>query len=89
VLELAAERIGIRDACGAFALRGLVAWARGNALRPCLLGLGTSADTIGDPVRVVGYAAFAFAGFVTPPSTVPTRNSEPPPDDRPVKTFGQ
>jgi AmmeMemoRadiSam system protein B len=78
VLELAAERIGIRDACGAFALRGLVAWARGNALRPRLLGLGTSADTIGDPARVVGYAAFAFAGFVTPPS-----------GDRPVKTFGQ
>jgi AmmeMemoRadiSam system protein B len=78
VLDLAAERIGIRDACGAFALRGLVAWARGNALRPCLLGLGTSADTIGDPARVVGYAAFAFAGFVTPPS-----------GDRPVKTFGQ
>jgi AmmeMemoRadiSam system protein B len=61
VLDLAAERIGTRDACGVFALRGLVGWARHNALRPRLLLLSTSADTVGDPDRVVGYAAFAFA----------------------------
>ncbi len=60
VLELAAERIGVRDACGVFALRGLVGWARHDGLRPRLLHLCTSADTAGDPQRVVGYTALAF-----------------------------
>jgi hypothetical protein len=58
--ELAPERIGIPDACGVFALRGLLSWARAGALRPVLLGLATSADTAGDPYRVVGYGAFGF-----------------------------
>lgn len=57
---LAADRIGPRHACGAYALRGLLAWARTAGLRPQLLHLCTSADTTGDPSRVVGYAAFAF-----------------------------
>ena len=61
VLDLAAERIGQRDACGVFALRGLVGWARHRGLRPRLLDRCTSAKTGGDPGRVVGYAAFAFA----------------------------
>lgn len=60
VEALAPERIGVRDACGAFALRGLLAWAREAGLRPELVDLATSADTAGDPHRVVGYAAFAF-----------------------------
>ncbi|HEY2950564.1 MAG TPA: AmmeMemoRadiSam system protein B [Micromonosporaceae bacterium] len=60
VLDLAEERIGVRDACGVFALRGLVSWARRVGLRPTLLDLSTSADTAGDPTRVVGYAAFAL-----------------------------
>jgi hypothetical protein len=60
VLDLAPERIGVRDACGVFALRGLVAWARHVGLRPTLLDLTTSADTAGGPARVVGYSAFAF-----------------------------
>ena len=60
VLDLAPERIGHRDACGVFALRGLVAWARHRGLRPRLLDRCTSAKTGGDPARVVGYAAFAF-----------------------------
>jgi AmmeMemoRadiSam system protein B len=60
VLDLAPDRIGRRDACGVYALRGLVAWARHQRLRPRLLHLGTSADATGDPTRVVGYAAFAF-----------------------------
>ena len=61
VLDLAAERIGNRDACGVFALRGLVGWARHQGLRARLLDRCTSAKTGGDPGRVVGYAAFAFA----------------------------
>jgi AmmeMemoRadiSam system protein B len=60
VLDLAPERIGVRDACGVFALRGLLGWARGEPLVPRLLYRGTSADTSGDRQRVVGYAAFAF-----------------------------
>jgi AmmeMemoRadiSam system protein B len=60
VLDLAFERIGVRDACGVFALRGLVSWARHIDLRPALLDLSTSADTAGDPSRVVGYSSFVF-----------------------------
>jgi AmmeMemoRadiSam system protein B len=60
VLDLAVERIGSRDACGVFALRGLTGWARHRGLRPTLLHRNTSADTGGDPNRVVGYAAFSF-----------------------------
>jgi AmmeMemoRadiSam system protein B len=66
VLDLAPERIGVRDACGVFALRGLLGWARHNQLAPELLHVGTSADTSGDRDRVVGYSAFAFAPL--PPS---------------------
>jgi AmmeMemoRadiSam system protein B len=58
---LAPDRIGVRDACGVFALRGLVGWARHQGLRAELLDRCTSAKTGGDPGRVVGYAAFAFA----------------------------
>jgi AmmeMemoRadiSam system protein B len=61
VLDLAPERIGVRDACGVFALRGLVRWARQTGVHPRLLDYSTSADTTGDPTRVVGYAALAFA----------------------------
>jgi len=61
VLDLAPERIGPRDACGAYALRGTVGWARHRNLHPALLDLCTSADTAGDPHRVVGYAAFAIS----------------------------
>jgi AmmeMemoRadiSam system protein B len=60
VLGLAPEQIGPPDACGMFALRGLVGWARHDGLRPRLLDYATSADTAGDTTRVVGYAALAF-----------------------------
>jgi AmmeMemoRadiSam system protein B len=62
VLDLAPERIRVRDACGLYALRGLLAWARHRRLRPGLLHLCTSADATGDLSRVVGYGAFAFQG---------------------------
>jgi hypothetical protein len=61
VADLAPERIGVRDACGVFALRGLVSWARRTGLGPRLLDYSTSASATGDPTRVVGYAALAFA----------------------------
>src|SRR5690606_19364677 len=48
VLDLAPDRIGTRDACGSYALRGLLAWARSTGLRPELLELTTSAAATGD-----------------------------------------
>lgn len=54
-----AAALGEGDACGIFALRGLVELARRKDLPVELLDLRTSADTAGDPQRVVGYGAFA------------------------------
>ena len=54
-----AAALGEGDACGIFALRGLVELARRKQLPIELLDLRTSADTAGDPERVVGYGAFA------------------------------
>jgi AmmeMemoRadiSam system protein B len=59
IVDLRARDIGPYDACGAFALRGLVEHARRIGARIRLLDLRTSADTVGDPGRVVGYGAFA------------------------------
>jgi len=53
------DAIGADDACGAHALRGLLELARREDLQVRLLELRTSADTAGDPWRVVGYGAFA------------------------------
>jgi hypothetical protein len=50
--------IGPRDACGVFALRGLMAYASATGRVLELLDLRTSGDTAGDPTRVVGYGAF-------------------------------
>jgi AmmeMemoRadiSam system protein B len=51
--------IGTRDACGVYALRGLLGWAAGT-LTPTRLDYSTSADTGGDRARVVGYCAYAL-----------------------------
>jgi AmmeMemoRadiSam system protein B len=48
------------QACGAGPINGLLHAARSHRLEPCLLDLRNSADTAGDPSRVVGYGAFAF-----------------------------
>jgi AmmeMemoRadiSam system protein B len=61
VLALDPDGIGLRDACGYYALRGLVHWARTRRSVPRLLHRSTSADVTGDPSRVVGYAALALA----------------------------
>ncbi|HSS75963.1 MAG TPA: AmmeMemoRadiSam system protein B [Thermoanaerobaculia bacterium] len=49
-----------RQACGAASINGLLEAARAQGLTPQLLDLRNSADTAGDPSRVVGYGAFAF-----------------------------
>jgi AmmeMemoRadiSam system protein B len=49
-----------RQACGAVPVNGLLEVARRRGLVPELLDLRNSADTAGDPARVVGYGAFAF-----------------------------
>jgi MEMO1 family protein len=59
VLARESEQIRLDDACGSFALRGLVELARREDHAVRLLDLRTSADTAGDPWRVVGYGAFA------------------------------
>jgi AmmeMemoRadiSam system protein B len=55
-----AEAIGDHDACGAAALRGVLAWAERHRRSVELLDLRTSADTAGDRTRVVGYGAFSL-----------------------------
>jgi AmmeMemoRadiSam system protein B len=60
VLALDADAIGDYDACGADALRGLVAHAGRAGWVGTELDLRTSADASGDAERVVGYGAFAF-----------------------------
>jgi AmmeMemoRadiSam system protein B len=62
--ELAADRIGLRDACGVYALRGLVGWARREGLEARLLAYATSAETSGDPGRVVGYPAVSVISSI-------------------------
>jgi AmmeMemoRadiSam system protein B len=59
VLRYEPHTIRDGDACGVFALRGIVEYAHSHRLGIELLDLRTSADTVGDPSRVVGYGAFA------------------------------
>lgn len=61
VTERSPDRIGVRDACGVFGLRGLTTLAARAGWTPRLLGYATSADTVGPPDRVVGYASFALS----------------------------
>lgn len=59
VLRYEPHAIRDGDACGVFALRGIVEHAHRHRLVMELLDLRTSADTVGDPSSVVGYGAFA------------------------------
>jgi MEMO1 family protein len=61
VVRADAAAIGDRDACGCRPLRAVLRLARDSAAPIRLLDLRTSADTAGDPGRVVGYGAFAVA----------------------------
>ncbi len=60
VVALRPEEIGYGAACGRTGLRAALRLARRRGLRVELLDLRTSADTVGDPRRVVGYGAFAI-----------------------------
>ena len=60
VLRLDADAIGPEDACGRYALRGLLHWAARRGLTATLIGRATSADAGGERSRVGGYAAFAL-----------------------------
>ena len=62
VVGRAPDAIADDRACGVFALRGLAEHARRAELELELLDLRTSADTAGEPGRVVGYGAFALRG---------------------------
>ena len=55
-----ADAIGPDDACGAAAVRTLLRWAALDGLHTELLDLRTSAETAGDPSRVVGHGAFTI-----------------------------
>lgn len=57
IVALAAERVGGRDTCAVYALRGLLSWARHECLHPRLLHL---AHVPSAPTRVTGYAAISF-----------------------------
>jgi MEMO1 family protein len=61
VVALDAAAIGDGAACGAAALRGLVAHAARAGWTATCLALDTSAAAAQDTGRVVGYGAFAFA----------------------------
>lgn len=58
IVALDPDRVGDGDACGARAVCGLLLALRRRALRLECVDLRTSADTAGDPERVVGYGAF-------------------------------
>lgn len=55
------DRLGPHDACGVRPVQGLLTAAVRHELTVDLLDLRTSADTAGDPDRVVGYGAFVLA----------------------------
>ncbi len=61
ILDLEPGGVGYRSACGAGAVRGLLATASSHGLHARLLDLRNSGDTAGGKEQVVGYGAFAFA----------------------------
>ena len=56
------EALDPEMACGYYPLSGLILAARRRGLSVEALDLRNSADTAGDPDRVVGYGSFAVAG---------------------------
>jgi MEMO1 family protein len=62
ILARDAAAIRAEDACGHWALRGLLHHASEQGMDVDLLRLGTSADAGSDPRRVVGYGAFLVHG---------------------------
>lgn len=62
--HLAPEAIGSRDACGCFALNGLLTVARRKGLEIRTLDLRNSGDTAGPTDRVVGYGAWMLTDAI-------------------------
>ncbi len=60
ILRRDVASIGADSACGRICIQAALLIARRRQWRVDLLDLRTSADTAGDPSRVVGYGAFAF-----------------------------
>lgn len=72
ILEGRVADIGPQDACGCLPIGGLLTAALEHQLAPRLLQLSTSADTAGEPSRVVGYGSFAL---LPPPTLGETERS--------------
>lgn len=60
VETLRPDALAESQACGRYALRGLLARAQALDLRATTLDLRNSGDTAGDKARVVGYGAYTF-----------------------------
>lgn len=60
VMEGRVSDIGPFDACGCVPIGGMLTAAVRQGVTARLVGLSTSADTAGEPSRVVGYGSFAF-----------------------------
>jgi len=60
-IEARATTLEGEDACGAYALNGLLLAAQSRGLNVRTLDLRNSGDTAGDKSRVVGYGAYALA----------------------------
>lgn len=60
IIEGRVDDIGPYDACGCIPIGGLLLVAQEHGLEPHTLAVTTSADTSGDPTRVVGYGTFGF-----------------------------
>ena len=71
VVRAEVAAVGDRDACGADALRGLLAWVRRGGSRVEQIALTTSGDVTGDRTRVVGYGAVWVGRGGSPPSRRP------------------
>lgn len=60
IVEARGADVGPHEACGFLPIGGLLAAALRHRLGPRPLQLTTSADTAGEPTRVVGYGSFAL-----------------------------
>jgi AmmeMemoRadiSam system protein B/AmmeMemoRadiSam system protein A len=60
IIEGRADDIGPYDACGCVPIAGLLLAAQWQGVAPRTLAVTTSAETSGDPSRVVGYGSFGF-----------------------------
>lgn len=60
IVDMAPERLEEKCACGRLILAGLLMLARTRETQMEVIGMTNSADTGGDPSKVVGYGAFAM-----------------------------